>query len=264
MDVDMHSSPTFRSARTASGPGPCKRPRSPPSPSPLERPSKRISFGVHNNVSLPLAQLGLGVGPMRSARQLSASGSGEDWVTQTRGLRIESSPIVESEMYPPPPANAVIREEEEDGERDQGMVEDERMPEDDIPQPTLADGSDLFGAAVHSAEQMMFSPNPSPSLSYHGALHFQNPLQVPAHEQHTYLSSHTPPIPTTSHSEPLLSSLPHASAESEMRACMTPEPHAIPLPVSPLAGRKPRFTMGPRQDCEKCRRGVKGHWVHLD
>lgn len=27
---------------------------------------------------------------------------------------------------------------------------------------------------------------------------------------------------------------------------------------------KPRFSMGPRVDCEKCRLGVKGHWAHFD
>lgn len=34
--------------------------------------------------------------------------------------------------------------------------------------------------------------------------------------------------------------------------------------VSPSSSRKQRFTMGPRADCEKCRLGVKGHWMHLD
>jgi len=27
--------------------------------------------------------------------------------------------------------------------------------------------------------------------------------------------------------------------------------------------KRPRFTMGPRSDCEKCRAGVKGHWGHF-
>ena len=31
-----------------------------------------------------------------------------------------------------------------------------------------------------------------------------------------------------------------------------------------LSPRKPRFSMGPRADCEKCRRREPGHWVHLD
>lgn len=32
----------------------------------------------------------------------------------------------------------------------------------------------------------------------------------------------------------------------------------------PSPSKKPRLTMGPRADCEKCRLGVKGHWMHLD
>jgi len=36
------------------------------------------------------------------------------------------------------------------------------------------------------------------------------------------------------------------------------------LPKSTTPRKQPRFTMGPRADCEKCRLGVKGHFVHLD
>jgi hypothetical protein len=39
------------------------------------------------------------------------------------------------------------------------------------------------------------------------------------------------------------------------------------VPPSPrlMMSRKPlRFMMGPRVDCEKCRLGVKGHFVHLE
>jgi len=31
-----------------------------------------------------------------------------------------------------------------------------------------------------------------------------------------------------------------------------------------MPSRRQRFTMGPRADCEKCRLGVKGHWMHFD
>ncbi|EED81710.1 predicted protein [Postia placenta Mad-698-R] len=49
----------------------------------------------------------------------------------------------------------------------------------------------------------------------------------------------------------------------------TPSPTATPASMygSSDAGhtsRKQRFTMGPRADCEKCRLGVKGHWMHVD
>ena len=36
-----------------------------------------------------------------------------------------------------------------------------------------------------------------------------------------------------------------------------------PIP-QPQAQKRPRVTMGPRADCEKCRLGVKGHWMHFD
>jgi hypothetical protein len=37
-----------------------------------------------------------------------------------------------------------------------------------------------------------------------------------------------------------------------------------PPPRSNTSRRQPRFTMGPRADCEKCRLGIKGHFVHLE
>ncbi|KAF9452266.1 hypothetical protein P691DRAFT_805147 [Macrolepiota fuliginosa MF-IS2] len=38
------------------------------------------------------------------------------------------------------------------------------------------------------------------------------------------------------------------------------------IPSSPrlVTPRKQRFAMGPRADCEKCRLGIKGHFVHLE
>ncbi|OBZ75499.1 hypothetical protein A0H81_04744 [Grifola frondosa] len=72
MEIDMHS-PSFRTTRSA------KRARSPPSPSPVDRPLKRPSRGVNNHVAIPL--------PVSVTRRPRAQ---EDWVAQTRGLRIAS------------------------------------------------------------------------------------------------------------------------------------------------------------------------------
>ena len=33
---------------------------------------------------------------------------------------------------------------------------------------------------------------------------------------------------------------------------------------SPASPSKRRVSMGPRADCDKCRLGVKGHWMHYD
>lgn len=44
----------------------------------------------------------------------------------------------------------------------------------------------------------------------------------------------------------------------------TPSPTSSISPSSAGCMRKQRFTMGPRADCEKCRAGIRGHWVHFD
>jgi hypothetical protein len=62
----------------------------------------------------------------------------------------------------------------------------------------------------------------------------------------------------------------HCHAEHDDPDQLLPSPSA--MLVSPVSSpssaivnaRKQRFTMGPRADCEKCRLGVKGHWMHFD
>lgn len=49
---------------------------------------------------------------------------------------------------------------------------------------------------------------------------------------------------------------------SPMAMALSPAP-SFTCVTSPRKQQQ-RFTMGPRADCEKCRLGVKGHWVHLD
>lgn len=44
----------------------------------------------------------------------------------------------------------------------------------------------------------------------------------------------------------------------------SPSPTASVSPSSAGGMRRPRFTMGPRADCEKCRLGVRGHWMHFE
>lgn len=43
-------------------------------------------------------------------------------------------------------------------------------------------------------------------------------------------------------------------------------PTPAPTPPVPVVAprRKAKVTMGPRADCEKCRLGVKGHWMHFE
>ncbi|KAH9930907.1 uncharacterized protein B0H18DRAFT_1116613 [Fomitopsis serialis] len=53
--------------------------------------------------------------------------------------------------------------------------------------------------------------------------------------------------------------LPAASAASPDVRMAASQSHEASMP-----SRRQRFTMGPRADCEKCRLGVKGHWMHFD
>ncbi|KAI0060791.1 hypothetical protein BV25DRAFT_1827332 [Artomyces pyxidatus] len=71
--------------------------------------------------------------------------------------------------------------------------------------------------------------------------------------------AHVPAIHISSAPAPAPPALQHPSAFM----LSAPVPVAATPPLSE-APRRPRFTMGPRADCEKCRLGVKGHSVHFD
>ncbi|KAH9842401.1 uncharacterized protein C8Q71DRAFT_732706 [Rhodofomes roseus] len=77
----------------------------------------------------------------------------------------------------------------------------------------------------------------------------------------------SPPRPRLgidAHSEPTLppavQGLPSTSASTTDVPMATSQSQDHTAPPA----RKQRFTMGPRADCEKCRLGVKGHWMHFD
>ncbi|KZT74130.1 hypothetical protein DAEQUDRAFT_721010 [Daedalea quercina L-15889] len=79
----------------------------------------------------------------------------------------------------------------------------------------------------------------------------------------------SPPRPRLgidAHSEPTMPPS-HSTLQSEGRPSTFTTPPDVPMTASQPhqpAVRKQKFTMGPRADCEKCRLGVKGHWMHLD
>jgi hypothetical protein len=94
----------------------------------------------------------------------------------------------------------------------------------------------------------------------------------------------TPPLSSTGMTPtgPLVNVLPPTPIPPPRSSYVDAEPGFTPptRPVTPVSNcpmamssptasflntnspRKQRFTMGPRTDCEKCRLGVKGHWVH--
>lgn len=118
------------------------------------------------------------------------------------------------------------------------------------------DGPSLQGLDTHSKST-------SPSASH-------RPDQASStSDQHSALSS-TSRLSYT-HSINMASAY-SADALPELVSTSPPLPSLAPMSISPESSfvqlpqsqRKLRFTMGPRSDCEKCRLGVKGHWMHLD
>ena len=81
-------------------------------------------------------------------------------------------------------------------------------------------------------------------------------------------SEHTQPpticvLPATPRQSPLTPQ-DQAFHQAKAFANSPTSPMSISSPTPTVSNRKQRFTMGPRSDCEKCRLGVKGHWMHVD
>jgi hypothetical protein len=61
---------------------------------------------------------------------------------------------------------------------------------------------------------------------------------------------------------PYLTTRPSSPASNSSMMVLSPVPSYANLAPSSPRRQQQRFTMGPRADCEKCRLGIKGHWVH--
>lgn len=119
-----------------------------------------------------------------------------------------------------------------------------------------------------------FSPNYQPQQQHQSSF-----LSAPS--QHTYSLSPQNDLSTNPLQPPMIRVLPatpansplstqnhvadtHAHLPNSTSQSSSMSPMAISPAVSPSSNRKQRFTMGPRSDCEKCKLGVKGHWMHID
>lgn len=71
-------------------------------------------------------------------------------------------------------------------------------------------------------------------------------------------------VPPTPMEQPATQEYPHTRVAFALSSSVSPQ--ATPMLSSPKlpTPKKQRFMMGPRADCEKCRLGVKGHFVHLE
>ncbi|OCH95196.1 hypothetical protein OBBRIDRAFT_831047 [Obba rivulosa] len=241
MEVEMHS-PSDASGSTKN----LKRARSPPSPTPADRPSKRQTYAsegvtspVPRHAYSPAPALApLIMPPMPASDPVYSAYASEDWVAQTRGLRIDSPHLVQG------PQVGFVRVPGEN--RDSATLQahiDVHMMDSDV---TMGSASPPRRFAEPSTLGFQSNNRPIDSLPVqHGARatsHLLHPNQQQQQQQQQQLQ--IPAIQV------------HAA---------TPSPiHRDPSASLPAAARRQRLTMGPRADCEKCRMGVKGHYVHVD
>ncbi|KAJ6547417.1 hypothetical protein B0H19DRAFT_1165520 [Mycena capillaripes] len=226
LEVEMQS-PSFRTIRSVSA----KRARSPDSPS--ERPAKRLSLAIGgqlNSSENTFHYLNLSA---RSSASTSRHSS-EDWVQQAGGLSIDS-PLF-------PSMSATVPEFASTA--DEGMLVD---AEEDL--STMSRRPYLPPLRTESDALMQAGfPSSEPT-------HAQR-QQVDLPSRSRYNTTETTPAPGSLFL-PAINILP-----------ATPDLLSRTRPSTPVhdssASKKQRFMMGPRADCEKCRLGVKGHWVHLD
>jgi len=182
----------------------------------------------------------------------------DDWVQQTDSLTIDSPTILDSAVLPP-----------------QNTYEpdtSDKFEQSIVCFLVLSQFATLFKTSLQ-VEEIQKTPPAS-------IIHFSSNPSEQSSEAHPFL-----PTPPPLEPQSMLSSHPHvippatspdASVERDLH--LNHPNRRIPSPnisaITPLSSwsanmsvansRRQRFTMGPRRDCEKCRLGVKGHWMHFD
>ncbi|CAL1703744.1 unnamed protein product [Somion occarium] len=253
MDIDMHS-PSFRTARTS------KRSRSPPSPSPFDRPSKRVSLGIHNPIPVARPLPSYAAPSPVQTRQLS-----EDWVVQTRGLRIDRDGCSPQLEHGSMLANIIL--EESDSERSIKVHDHNMTMDHDEPMHSLSVPPQVPcppNSPAHMARSASNHPHhhPSPQEPFESSPSTHIPAFTPRRPRFQQICE---PFSHPGTPQPQLSAEDYAM-QSSLSSPPTPQPHQGPSPGASASARRPqvKLTMGPRADCEKCRLGVKGHWMHFE
>ncbi|PFH52418.1 hypothetical protein AMATHDRAFT_84518 [Amanita thiersii Skay4041] len=243
MEIDLQSSshqPTSNAVKRARSPDPTS-----PALRPLKRPvlglnapSSLSSFGYHHT-NLVSVEVG--------------SSQSEDWVSQARSLSIES----------PSPADG-LSTVGEGVERDTDMEQDEKLESLPTTPPSLCE-SDI------SIPQSYIPDADYRRLGYRKASSAP-PLDSTPSVSQSHLLLESTDVKGRSSASPGPSTLmttrcgpDQGEMEGDSSMCMVVSPttpsFVIPVP-SQVDIPKPRFSMGPRGDCELCRQGVKGHSVH--
>ncbi|KAF8527065.1 hypothetical protein JB92DRAFT_1000010 [Gautieria morchelliformis] len=226
-----------------------KRARSPASSPPLDRPSKRASGSAGRTPSLPNFQQQNGPHTISNPHPLPSpffeSRTPDDWVVKTGGLKLDSPsfalghvPLPESERW-----NVDVTFENADKDAHEVMMTDHDSPTtaEAWPLPsTDNNGSSHFYACSPTRASFQQPAHPAASATPRSDIHI--------HVQPATPSSRGLPRSAVVQSSPMSMSATNSGAWSSS--------------TTPV--RKARVTMGPRPDCEKCRIGVKGHWMHVD
>ena len=269
-----------------------KRARSPSSPTHYDRPAVR-HLGVHQLLALTCPDAywysqkraasgydtSVSIPPM-PLPSVSRSRS-EDWVAQTRGLRLESPTLVCSGFNTPVSQPEGVRIDEE-------MVYEPMVclfPDtsafglssraessqrtDDLSMPmlqTMSASPQIPQSQYLCPPENQYTPSttppqyPSPSLLEIPLIQIQNATPSPVQPFPQASFERTPSSPQPSdHLYRASDQAPAASAYASQREDAQGFQY-----LSSTAPRKMRFTMGPRADCELCRNRVKGHYMHFD
>ncbi|KAI0811176.1 hypothetical protein BC629DRAFT_1589913 [Irpex lacteus] len=240
MDVDMRS-PSFTMMRPTASSTSSKRPRSPASPSSAyDRPNKRLTLD-------PMASFPSGLpSPVPTPPPMATRQVSEDWVSRTRGLRIDRDHVGPVAVIQEEP-RLVAGSSRQEGYNDDMNMDDEQMSE---PWPP----SSFAPSPNNNILSHPFPSRPQAQLDLQDIQRQCLPaITIP---ETSALPGQPYPPPYTSDPAPLTPTTPIRSSRMEL------QPEDIALPLSPP--RKPRFTMGPRLDCEKCRLRVPGHYSHFN
>ncbi|KAJ7109236.1 hypothetical protein C8R44DRAFT_280445 [Mycena epipterygia] len=239
LEIEMQS-PSFRTTRSVSA----KRARSPDSPS--DRPAKRLSLAIGG--SLASSETALHYLGRRSSA--SSRHSSEDWVQQAGGLTIDSPlfPSMSATVpeFASPDEGMLVDAEEDTGISRRPYLPPLRTQSDAFMQASFSSSSTTHahaGARPSSGSSYNTSENTPP----HGSLFLPAINILPATPD--LLSCTRPSTPVR---------------DSDTSTAMSISPTTSYAVLGSPAGKKARFMMGPRANCEKCRLGVKGHWVHID
>ncbi|KAF8522123.1 hypothetical protein BU17DRAFT_87223 [Hysterangium stoloniferum] len=211
-----------------------KRGRSPSPALSDERPTKRVYLDSDSAGSTP--PLGLGQQP---CLRLNAPSNGlfecsisDDWVTKTGGLKLDSPLFAIGQSLSTSLPGALLHTA--DNLNDMGNNHE----------PMITD-SPKWNPQHYTENNQAFTPFSSP--------HHESPSSPMDMSPRT----HEPTTPTNCRRRQF--------TEDHSPMSLTPShPGAWSPSTTNQLPRKPRITMGPRADCEKCRLGIKGHWMHLN